>query len=84
MKCFNHNERDALGTCKHCSKGLCKECLTDMVDGLACRNQCEDAVAYLNEMTQKVRTLHAESQAMVRKTDALVDAQRRDGAPDCA
>lgn len=26
MKCFYHEERDAVATCKRCNKGLCKEC----------------------------------------------------------
>ncbi len=79
MKCFNHSERDAVGTCKHCSKGLCMACLTDMGGGLACKGKCEDDVAYLNEMTKKVKNLQAESQKMVRKTDALIDSQRQNG-----
>ncbi len=26
MKCFYHEERDAVATCTRCNKGLCKEC----------------------------------------------------------
>jgi hypothetical protein len=26
MKCFNHSTVDAVGVCKHCNKGLCREC----------------------------------------------------------
>ena len=28
MKCFNHIDRDAVGQCTACGKGLCKECFT--------------------------------------------------------
>ena len=44
MNCFNHNETTAIGSCKHCSKGLCKECLTDLGHGLACRDIHENEV----------------------------------------
>lgn len=26
MKCFNHEQRDAVAACQRCGKGLCKEC----------------------------------------------------------
>ncbi|MBP7275989.1 MAG: hypothetical protein KBA51_07280, partial [Kiritimatiellae bacterium] len=35
MKCFNHEDRDAVGTCKSCGKGVCRECAVDMGKGLA-------------------------------------------------
>lgn len=50
MKCFTHEERDAVGTCKSCGKGLCRDCAVDMSKGLACRNKCENEVAALIEL----------------------------------
>src|SRR5450755_1852222 len=47
MKCFYHHDRDALGTCKACGKGLCDDCLEDFGKGLACRDRCEDHVRRL-------------------------------------
>lgn len=44
MKCFNHNEIDASGQCKHCYKGLCKKCVTDLGHGLACKGVHEAEV----------------------------------------
>ena len=44
MKCFNHLNDDAIGTFKHCRKGLCHECAADLGHGLACKNQHEEAV----------------------------------------
>ncbi len=41
MKCFNHDDRDAVGICKSCGKGVCRECAVDMGKGLACRDRCE-------------------------------------------
>lgn len=44
MKCFYHQNRDAIGTCKSCNKGLCPECAVDLGKGLACHKLCEDDV----------------------------------------
>ena len=48
MKCFNHLNDDAVGLCKHCRKGLCPECATDLDHGLACKNRHEEAVNSLD------------------------------------
>lgn len=48
MNCFNHPDRPALGICKSCNKGLCQDCLTEVPDGLACKNKCEDRVRIMN------------------------------------
>jgi hypothetical protein len=50
MKCFNHNESDAVGLCKHCNKGICPVCLTDTGDGLACEGKCADQVRAVNKL----------------------------------
>lgn len=36
MKCFDHAEEQAVGPCKHCSKGIGVTCTVDTGDGLAC------------------------------------------------
>lgn len=38
MKCFNHLEIDAVGTCSSCNKALCRECSLDMNGKLICRD----------------------------------------------
>ena len=50
MKCFNHPENDAVGICKNCNKGLCKECLTEVEKGIACTSSCIDDVIILNSL----------------------------------
>ena len=44
MKCYYHNDVDAVGVCKSCGKGLCKDCLVDLGKGLACKGHCEEDV----------------------------------------
>ncbi len=58
MKCYNHPEENAVGLCKHCSKGLCKECLTDLSHGLACKNKHEAEVETLNELISRNQKLN--------------------------
>jgi hypothetical protein len=60
MQCFNHPERQALGACNHCQRGLCSECLTLVDDRLACKNRHEAEV-------------HASNQVLLR---GLVQSQR--------
>lgn len=50
MNCFNHPELPALGICKSCGKGLCRECISEVPDGLACKNRCEDRVRFINRI----------------------------------
>jgi hypothetical protein len=41
MKCFIHQERDAVGICSACMRGVCTECAADLGRGLACKGRCE-------------------------------------------
>lgn len=50
MKCFYHPDREAVGICSACSKGLCAGCATDMGRGLACRDRCEPEVRRLRDL----------------------------------
>jgi len=63
MKCFYHHERDAVGICKSCGKGLCQECSIDLGKGLACRDHCEnDAKAVIELIERNIKlTSRAES-----------------------
>jgi hypothetical protein len=53
MKCFNHSETDAVGICKNCQKGVCKECLSEVHNGIACKETCVDEVKLLNKIVEK-------------------------------
>jgi hypothetical protein len=56
MKCFYHHDRDAVGNCKSCGKGLCPECVVDLGKGLACRGRCEDdAQAVIKLIDQNIK-----------------------------
>jgi len=42
MRCFNHPDREAHGTCKVCSRGVCTDCSADLGHSLACKNSHEE------------------------------------------
>jgi hypothetical protein len=44
MECFYHPGAPAVGSCRACMKGLCRECAIDLEGGLACGDRCEPAV----------------------------------------
>ena len=48
MNCFNHQEKSAIGGCKHCYKGLCSDCMVDLGHGIACKNKHETEVENIN------------------------------------
>jgi hypothetical protein len=49
MKCFRHNNSEAIGICKNCGKGLCTFCVVDLGYGLACIDSCQDAVKAIHQ-----------------------------------
>ena len=50
MKCFYHAGADAVGTCKHCHRGVCRECAAERDGGIACRGRCEASVDQVNAL----------------------------------
>jgi hypothetical protein len=57
MKCYNHNDVDAVGICKHCQKGLCKECIEEVDRSLACKASCVEEVETLNYIVKRGKNI---------------------------
>ena len=57
MQCFNHPPSAAIGLCKHCYKGLCASCATDLGYGLACTNSHEADVEAVRAMVTRASQL---------------------------
>ncbi len=53
MKCYYHPDYDAVGICKNCQKGICKECVTEIDTSLACKDRCEEDVKRINFTVEK-------------------------------
>ncbi len=70
MRCFYHHDRESVGGCKSCGKGLCPECAVDMGKGLACRGRCEEDVRQLVTLIDRNIKLTAQ-------TGNILDSSRR-------
>src|SRR5438034_11657547 len=53
MRCYYHEDREAVGACKSCGKGLCQECAVDLTKGLACRGRCEPDVQAIIQLMER-------------------------------
>lgn len=58
MKCFNHFESEAIGTCKSCSKAVCRACATDTGRGLSCSEVCSKEIAEQNQIIDKSKQIY--------------------------
>lgn len=58
MKCFYHENKDAVGQCQDCGKGLCKNCITEY-NGL-----CKDC--YFKNRANQIDDVHASIDTQLR------------------
>lgn len=58
MKCFYHQDRDAVALCKSCHRALCPDCVADVPPGSACRGRCEQEVAAVNLMLERGKSAY--------------------------
>ena len=65
MKCFYHTDREAIATCQHCGKALCRECAAKYNPCL-----CDECKSILDAADRQ-----AESDKRQKYLDALVDTR---------
>ncbi|MBW4651722.1 MAG: DUF2180 family protein [Kaiparowitsia implicata GSE-PSE-MK54-09C] len=58
MKCYYHNDVDAVAICKNCNRGICPKCAAEIENGIACRNRCESEVQALDELMQRGKSAY--------------------------
>jgi hypothetical protein len=63
MNCFNHPDIPAVGICKYCQKGLCKDCAIDSGYGIACKYHRENV---------KTQTIQTDSKQTLQNTEILI------------
>jgi hypothetical protein len=68
MRCFYHEDREAIGNCKSCGKGVCRDCAVDLTKGLACRGHCEADVQALIQLIDRNIQLSATSTKLIRSS----------------
>ncbi len=56
MRCFYHNAVESVGVCKNCNRGICIECASELLNGIACKNRCEDEVNAVNHLINRSKT----------------------------
>lgn len=72
VNCFNHPDRVALGLCKSCGRGLCRDCLAELQDGLACKGRCEQRVTLINRIIDSNRQVLAVARSNTRSAVVLL------------
>jgi hypothetical protein len=55
MKCFTHQNSDAVAICRSCGRALCPDCISEVGLSCACKNRCEADVKRFNEMLARGR-----------------------------
>jgi sulfite exporter TauE/SafE len=53
MVCYYHFNQPAIGICKYCQRGLCRDCAVLVDDSLACKDRHEDKVYALNLLSER-------------------------------
>ena len=71
MECFYHQGHPAVGSCRACFKGLCRQCAVELSGGLACVGRCEAmAEAVIGTIQQSTR-YQAVSSGLLRSARGL-------------
>ena len=68
MRCFYHQDREAVGSCKSCGKGVCRDCAVDLTKGLACRAHCEADAQALIQLIDRNIQLSATSTNIIKSS----------------
>jgi len=68
MRCFYHEDKDSVGSCKSCGKGLCRECAVDLTKGLACCGRCEADAQALIQLIDRNIQLSATSTNIIKSS----------------
>ena len=68
MRCFYHEDREAVGSCKSCLKGLCRDCAVDLTKGLACREHFEADAQALIQLIDRNIQLSASSTNLIKSS----------------
>ena len=53
MKCAEHREKDAIGACVSCGRGICEDCTINLAGKNYCQDCADELVQENNNMEQK-------------------------------
>jgi hypothetical protein len=74
MRCFYHQDVEAVAGCKNCARGLCPACAVDVGNGIACRDRCEAEVRALNLIVERNKTAYQKARSAYARTAAFYAA----------
>ena len=66
MECFYHNNVQACGICKSCQRGICKQCASEVKNGIACKGKCEEQAIELNNLVSSSAKMQKSSELIVQ------------------
>jgi len=55
MRCYRHNEREAIAVCCHCGKAACTDCSEDTGQGIACCAGCAAEIQDSYQLKERLR-----------------------------
>ncbi len=55
MRCFYHQETNAIAICQNCGKAVCNGCYKDSGCGIACSSRCLQDIQILNQVDGQIR-----------------------------
>ena len=71
MRCFNHPAVDAVGSCRHCSRGLCRDCIAEVKGLVACKGRCESDAEETYKALLRSRTVHTKTAMLMKRNAAF-------------
>jgi hypothetical protein len=66
MECFYHNNVQACGICKSCQRGICKQCASEVKNGIACKGKCEEQAIELDNLVSSSAKMQKSSELIVQ------------------
>lgn len=74
MECFYHQGSQACGICKSCQRGICKQCASEVSNGIACKEKCEDQAIELDNLVSNSIKMQKSSELLVNTASAGMGA----------
>ena len=66
MQCFAHATVAAVGICRACGKGICRDCAREGAHGIVCSDPCQDFVDTQYEMVERAKRVYGMGSARQR------------------
>ena len=77
MRCYYHDEVEAVAICKSCLRGLCRECCVEVGHTSACRNRCEPEVETLNALLERNKKAYRTTSSTYYRNGVFMLVHRR-------